>query len=275
MAHFSAFFTAIFLLICALLIEQFAMAQSYDQFLGNNDNNDDYEYRRSPANRASSSRNRLSHDQEEGDDMDENEGPPPPPGDGIGDIENSGEEDGGDEDSGFGGGDYRGDSGGDEENMDNGGGDVEGESSEDQGMLDPEEEDTKVQKLPTYSQYQYGGLRSNSRAHGQGYRLPGGYDISSSRSFDHLPSPYVDPKKMPTLPEKNEEYDEEDDSGGNSGDGAADYDGDSTADSPSRSHYERESLLAASPSDDYNNDYNYNDDKYNQNSRKAPDTLVT
>lgn len=272
MAHFSAFFTAIFLLICALLIEQFAMAQSYDQLLGNNNNNDepDYEYRRSPANRASSSsrNNRLSQDQEEageGDDMDDtNEAPPPPPGDGFGDIENE-EENDSDGDGGTGGDRFRDDGDDDEENMDGG----DGESSEDQGMLDSdEEEDRRVQRLPTYSQYQHGGSRHKSRAHGQGYRLPGGYDISSGRTFNQLNSPYVDSHKMSTLPEKNEEYDEDDDDGGGS---RGDYDtDDKTADSPSNHHYEKESLLEAP-----NDDYNYSDDKYSQNERKVPDTLVT
>ena len=80
MGHFSEFFTAILFLICALLIEQLAVAQNYGPLLGSDES--DYDF--GPQDRGAD----LSQEGGEVDDMDNEPSYP----DGIGNIENDGRE---------------------------------------------------------------------------------------------------------------------------------------------------------------------------------------
>ncbi|KAH9407427.1 hypothetical protein TYRP_012246 [Tyrophagus putrescentiae] len=307
MAHFSAFFTAIFLLICALLIEQLAMAQSYGQLLGNDGGGEpDFgEYRsrssrpRGAGTSSSSSRNGgnggggggLNHDQPEenageNDDSEENDSSGGETGlsasDGFGDDAENERDTPGDT------GERREGLGRREEDWESGADDDE--MAEDDSLEAFDYPDAlRVTLTDTHrlrpSVLQTGGqvyrrTRGNSRAHGQGYRLPGNRAYNHHHHHQHhqqqqqqqrpLSSPRDGSTKMPTLPEKNEEYDEEgsDDESDEDEDGDSGDSRDTTADSPSNYHRKDQSLLESSSDD-------YSDDKYSQTDKKAPDTLVT
>ncbi len=289
MAHFSAFFTAIFLLICALLIEQLAVAQSYGTLLGN-DEPEEYEYYSPRAGRPRSGGRGASASQS---------GRPSGGGNAAGgefnqdqteengdeDAFNDGSDDSGELHSGFGDmeNDDAGDAGEDEDNMEN----SSEEMNDDPRMLDSERARKGTATQRARQMYRgrlagRGGRQSNLRAHGQGYRLPdGAYSLNEAFNQRHRYQPsrlYHDDHdssrkaKLPEIAEKynddddDDEEDEEDENGENNRESGGSHD--TTADSPSSYHQKDDSLQESSSND-------YNDDKYSQSDKKAPDTIVT
>jgi len=186
MAHCSAFFTALLFLIAALITEQLALAQLYDRDSDEDDRQllDDYgDYGPAVDPAAGSS---------DSDEWDE----------GYNDRQYPGRED----DGGGGGDAIEGEDTGDEEDLPGRGDEESHQHQQHSNQLDPdEEEDLEQARIPTYAENLYGGQRN--RLHEVPLSGRAGYHSTKSRK---LPSSYVNPDTMPTLPEESgEDYDDD------------------------------------------------------------------